>query len=202
MRLYTISIPPGDIEKIIEKVAKAAGPVEAEIRPRKGKLYIVLRGPETVVREAWMRIRNAVSELWELYMFNSTGRIRADLIAKEIGHTFPVDSLCEALRLRGYRARALEGGVIEADAPLGLVMELAKRVAEAVEELRFRARPAARRLIAAVAAALDAEPDEVVEAGLEEGVLLEDEEGKVVPSGEWRGLVDRLATIIKARRPA
>lgn len=200
MRLYTISIPPGDIEKIIERVAKAAGPVEAEIRPRKGKLYITLRGPETAVKEAWLKIRSVVAELWELHMFSSTGRIRADLLAKEIGRTFPVDALCEALRLMGYRAVQEEGGVIGTDAPLSVVEEAARRIADAVEELRFRLRPAARKLVAAVAAASGVEPEEVVEAGIRAGLLAEDEEGRVVPVAEWRRLIDRLATIVKAGR--
>lgn len=204
-RLYVASVPPGvPEEKLYEKLAQAIKAPYAEIRVKGGKVYVEVVGTGYEVREAWVRLRNALRDLWELSRAETEGRIAVDALAREAGRTFPPEALVYALRLRGYRAsleRGEEGLVVATNAPLEEAVSLARAVAEAVEAVRFTVRgTAARRAVAALAAGLGLPPDEVVAAGLEEGVFAEDEDGKAVLRMEWRRAVSRLSVSLKGGR--
>ena len=200
-RLYTIRIPPGiDAEKLNERLKEAIRTPYAEIRVEKdGRLRIVLVGVEADVKESWFRIRNVVSELWELYNLSKKGEVSIDAIVREIRRTFPPQALVEALRLRGYQAELLEGNVLRTNAPLDVLLSLASRIAEVLEEIKFDVRgTAAKRVVAAVAAAFDLPPHHVIEIGMKADVFAEDEDGKVILKREWRQAIRRLAVVFAA----
>ncbi len=200
-RLYTIRAPPGvDLEKLNERIREALRVPYAEIHIDKdGRLRIMLVGIEADVRESWFRIKNAISELWELYNLSKKGEVSIDAIVKEVRRTFPPQALVEALKLRGYEAELLEGNILRTNAPLSVVLELASRIAEVIDEVKFDVKgTAAKRVVAAVAAAFDIPPFEVLEVGKKADVFQEDEDGKLALKREWRQAIRRLAVVFRA----
>ncbi len=200
-RLYTIRVPPGiDAEKLNERLKEAIRTPYAEIKVEKdGRLRILLVGVEADVKESWFRIRNVVSELWELYNLAKRGEVSVEAIVKEVRRTFPPQALVEALKLRGYRAELLEGNVLRTNAPPEVILSLATRIAEVIDEVKFDVRgTAAKRVVAAVAAAFDLSPQQVIEVGLKADVFTEDEDGKIVLKREWRQAIRRLSVVFAA----
>ncbi len=200
-RVFTIAIPPGtDIEKLYDRVAKAMKTGYGEAWVEKGRLYVRLTGTDYELRTAWARIKEAVSELWSLYSLEARGETSIEGIVREIRATFPPDALVEALRLQGYRAELGgegPGKTLSTNAPAEKVLETAKRVAEAVEEVRFRVRGSnAKKLVAAAAAGLGRSVEEVIEYGLRLGVLGVDEEERVYLREEWRRALKKLALVL------
>ncbi len=200
-RLYTIRVPPGlDLEKLNERLREAIRVPYAEIKMEKdGRLRIILVGVEADVKDSWFRIKSVISELWELYNLAKRGEVSIDAIVKEVRRTFPPQALVEALRLRGYKAELLDGNVLRTNAPLDVVLGLARRIAEIMDEVKFDIKgTAAKRVVAAVAAAYDLPPARVIEVGLKADVFEEDEEGKIVLKREWRQAIRRLSVVFAA----
>ena len=200
-RMYTIRIPPGiDVDKLNERLREAIRTPYAEIKVEKdGRLRIALVGVEADVKESWYRIRSVVSELWELYNLSKRGEVSIDAIVREVRRTFPPQALVEALKLRGYKAELLEGNILRTNAPLDIVLGLASRIAEVLDEIKFDVRgTAAKRVVAAVAAAFDLPPSRVIEVGLRADVFSEDEDGKIILKREWRQAIRRLSVVFAA----
>ena len=163
------------------------------------RLFITLWGTEAQVKETWLKLRQIVSELWEIYRLERLGEASVDAIVKEAGRTFPPEALVEALRLMGYEASYdRETGLIRTRAPADIVVSTARRVAEVIDELKFRVSgTAAKRVIAAVAVGLGVEVDKVIEFGLKMRVFKEDENGRVVLAEEWRRAIRKLAVMLR-----
>ena len=197
-RLYTITPPPGiELEKILERISEELRIPYAEISYSKGKLYVELVGTEAQMRESWARLRNVVAELWGLHSLRVRGEAPIDVLVKEAGRTFPPEALVYALELRGYKAE-ISDGVLRTTAPADIVIELARRIGEIVDELKYRVKGTAiKRLIAAVAAGLDVDVDKVLEFGLKMRVFEENEEGKIELREEWRRALRKLAVMLK-----
>jgi len=197
-RLYTITPPPGiELEKILERISEELRIPYAEISYSKGKLYVELVGTEAQMRESWARLRNVVAELWGLHSLRVRGEAPIDVLVKEAGRTFPPEALVYALELRGYKAE-ISDGVLRTTAPADTVIELARRIGEIVDELKYRVKGTAiKRLIAAVAAGLDVDVDKVLEFGLKMRVFEENEEGKIELREEWRRALRKLAVMLK-----
>jgi len=197
-RLYTITPPPGiELEKILERISEELRIPYAEISYSKGKLYVELVGTEAQMRESWARLRNVVAELWGLHSLRVRGEAPIDVLVKEAGRTFPPEALVYALELRGYKAE-ISDGVLRTTAPADIVIELARRIGEIVDELKYRVKGTAiKRLIAAVAAGLDVDVDKVLEFGLKMRVFEENEEGKIELREEWRRALRKLAVMLR-----
>jgi len=203
-RVYTVNVPPLPVEKVYERLASAVRTGFAEIRIEGGRASIALVGTEAQIREAWASIKEAVTQLWELYRLLSGGEAAIEAIVREVGRTFPPEALVEALRLLGYEATLNEdGAVLYTTAPPEKVVETARKIAEVMDETRFSVRgSAAKRLVAALSAGLGVPADVVIEYGLRSRVLEQDEEGKVRLRMEWRQGLRRLAVMLKAAREA
>lgn len=204
-KLYVINVPPRlPVEKVYEKLASAIRTGYTEIRIVNGKAYIEMVGTAAQLKENWQRVRDAVRELWELYSLETRGEAPVDVIAREAGTTFPPQSLVDALQLLGYEAALIDTGetkIIRTNAPAKTVIEVASRLGGVVESLRFRvAGSAAKRVIAAVAVGVDAEPETVIEYGLRMRVFERDESGKIRLREEPSRAVRKLAVILKGAR--
>lgn len=197
-RLYTITPPPGiDLEKVLERISEELRTPYAEVSYSKGKLYVELVGTEAQMRETWTRLRNIIAELWGLYSLKVRGEVPIDVLVREAGRTFPPEALVCALELRGYKAE-IDDGVLKTTASADVVIELARRIGEVIDELKYRVRGTAiKRLVAAVAAGLDVDVDKVLEFGLKMRVFEENEEGKIELREEWRRALRKLAVMLK-----
>ena len=198
-RLFVVNVPPGiPVEKIYEKLASAVRSGFAEISIRNGKAFIEIVGTDAQIKESWLRVKDALSQLWSLYMLASGKEAPIEAIVREAGRTFPPDALVYSLRLRGYNAQ-LSGdkAFLYTDAPPDLVVAVARSIAEVMDEIRFRVRgSAAKKLVAALAAGLGAGPEEVIEAGLRARVLEETEDG-IRLREEWRRGLRKLALVLQ-----
>ncbi len=203
-RVYTVNVPPLPVEKVYERLASAVRTAFAEIRVEGGRASIAVVGTEAQLREAWASIKEAVTQLWELYRLLSGGEATIEAIAREAGRTFPPEALVEALRLMGYEATLDEDKtVLRTAAPSEKVVEAARRIAEVMDEIRFSVRgSAAKKLVAALSAGLGVPADAVIEYGLRSRVFIRDDEGKVRLRMEWRQGLRRLAVMLKAAREA
>ena len=197
-KTFSVRVPPLPMEKVYEKLASAIRSGYAEIRIEDGKAHITVVGTAAQIKDTWGQVKKALSELWELYSLQSRGEASIEAIVKEAGRTFPPESLVYALQLRGYEARLSEDkSVIYTNAPADMVISLARSIAEAIDEMRFRVKgAAAKRMIAALAAGLGVDVDTVIEYGLRARVLEETEEG-VELREEWRRGLRKLAVILK-----
>jgi hypothetical protein len=199
-KLYTINLPPGvPLDKVYEKVSSAIRAGYAEISIRSGKLFVEITGTEHEVKDSWYRVRQAVAELWELYNLSRGREASIEALVKEVGRTFPPESLVYALQLQGYDARYnAETGKISTTAPLDVVVRTARTIAEVIDEVRFRVKgTAAKRLIAALAAGLGEPTDKIIEYGLKSRVFVEDEEEGIKLREEWRRALRKLAVLLK-----
>ncbi|WP_236698192.1 DUF2067 family protein [Pyrodictium occultum] len=198
-KLYVVNAPPGvPIEKLYEKIGSALRSNYAEVSIRDGKVYVELVGTDYEIKDTWYRVRQALAELWEIYKLETRREASIEAIVKEAGRTFPPEALVHALLLRGYDARLSEDkSILYTDAPPEEVIELARRIAEVIEGLRFRVKgAAAKRMIAALAAGLGEDPERVIEYGLRSRVLEETEEGLVLRE-EWRRGLRKIAVLLK-----
>jgi len=198
-RLFVVNVPPGiPQEKIYERLASAVRSGYAEISIRGGKAHIMVSGTDSQIRETWASIKNALTQLWSLHRLLTSHEAPVEAIVREAGRTFPPEALVEALRLRGYQAElSSDKETIYTDAPPDLVVELARAIADAMDEMRFRVRgTAAKRMIAALAAGLGVDVETVIEYGLRSRVLVEAEDG-VRLREEWRRGLRKLALALK-----
>ncbi|BEP18116.1 hypothetical protein PYJP_14680 [Pyrofollis japonicus] len=198
-KLYVISVPPKlSIEKIYDKIASSIRAPYAEISIRGGRAYIEIVGTEAEIKDSWNRVRNALQDLWELYRLETEKEALIESIVKEAGRTFPPESLVYALKLKGYDARLSDDKqVLYTNAPPSVVVELARRIAEIIDEIRFRVKgTAAKRMVAAIAAGLDVDPEKVIEYGISTRVLEESDEG-IVLREEWRRALRKVAVMLK-----
>ncbi len=197
-REVVISIPPGvSQEKVYEAVAEELRVPYAEIRIEKGKLRIVLVGTEAQIRESWYRARNVVSVFWELYRLSRGEEASIDAIVREAGRTFPPEALMYALKIQGYDASYnREMGTFRTNAPLEHVIEVARRIAEAIDEMKYDVKgTAAKRVIAAASVGLGLPIEEVIEVGLKSGVLRRSEDGRIELAEEWRRALRKIVVL-------
>jgi hypothetical protein len=198
-RLYVVNVPPSvPLDKVYQRLAEAVRSGYAEITVRGGKAYIEIVGTDAQIKESWLKIREALSQLWSLHYLRTANEAPIEAIVREAGRTFPPEALLYALRLRGYKAElSSDKQVIYTNAPPEEVVGLARSIAEVLDELRFRVRgSAAKRLIAALAAGLGVDPEAVIETGLRARVFEEAEDG-IRLREEWRRGLRKLALVLR-----
>ena len=198
-KLYVVNLPPRiPIDKVYEKISSAIRSGYAEISIRGGRVYIEIVGTEFEVKDSWYRVRQALADLWELYRLRTRREASIEAIVKEAGRTFPPEALVYALELRGYEAR-LSGdkSLLYTTAPPEEVITVARKIADAIDQLKYRVRgSAAKRMIAAIAAGLDVDVERVIEYGLRSRVL-EETEDKIILREEWRRGLRKIAVMLK-----
>jgi len=198
-KLYVIRVPPGlPEEKVYEKISSSIRAPFAEISVRGDKAFIEIVGTEAEIKDSWYKVKNVIQDLWELYRLERNHEALIESIVKESGRTFPPDALVSALKLRGYDARLSEDKQrLYTNAPASTVIEIARQIAEIIDEIRFRVKgTAAKRMIAALAAGLLVDAEKVIEYGLKTRVLEESEDG-IRLREEWRRGLRKIAVMLK-----
>lgn len=198
-KLYVVNLPPRiPIDKVYEKISSAIRSGYAEISIRGGRVYIEIVGTEFEVKDSWYRVRQALADLWELYRLRTRREASIEAIVKEAGRTFPPEALVYALELRGYEARLSDDkSLLYTTAPPEEVITVARKIADAIDQLKYRVRgSAAKRMIAAIAAGLDVDVERVIEYGLRSRVL-EEAEDKIILREEWRRGLRKIAVMLK-----
>ncbi|HID04488.1 MAG TPA: DUF2067 domain-containing protein [Aigarchaeota archaeon] len=198
-KLYVVNLPPRiPIDKVYEKISSAIRSGYAEISIRGGRVYIEIVGTEFEVKDSWYRVRQALADLWELYRLRTRREASIEAIVKEAGRTFPPEALVYALELRGYEAGLSDDkSLLYTTASPEEVTTAARKIADAIDQLKYRVRgSAAKRMIAAIAAGLDVDVERVIEYGLRSRVLEETEDG-IILREEWRRGLRKIAVMLK-----
>jgi len=119
-------------------------------------------------------------------------KVHVDEFPKLAKVTVPFDALVEALKLLGYSAK-VEGGVLESDAPFEEVVELAKRIREAMSHdvVRFRLPHSAKKAVAVLSALYGVDPEEVVRI-MEDRGYLELGDFKYELKEDWKKIIKEL----------
>jgi len=199
-RELTINLPPSyDMIRVFELVSEELKVPQAIVRIESGrKLRLILVGTEAQVKEAWLRVKNLVNRLWDLYRLSRTGEASIDTIVKEAGRTFPPEALVYSLKIAGYTAEYdKDRGVIKSNAPAELVIKHAKAIAETIDQLKYLVKGTAiKKLIAALVVGLNTTIETVLEYGLKSGVMDRTDEGKYVLKVEWRQALRKLVVLI------
>ena len=201
-KLYVANLPPGiPIDKVYEKISSAIRSGYAEISIRGGRVYIEIVGTEFEIKDSWYRVRQALADLWVLYRLRTRREASIEAIVKEAGRTFPPEALVYALELRGYEARLSDDkSLLYTTAPPEEVITTARKITDAIDQLKYRVRgSAAKRMIAAIAAGLDVDVEHVIEYGLRSRVLEETEDG-IILREEWRRGLRKIAVMLKGAR--
>ncbi len=194
-----INIPPGlPPEKVYEKLAKALDTPQGEIKLEHGRAVVKLVGLDTEMKSSWLKIRQAVAELWEIHNLRKTMQISVETLVKEVRRTFSPEALVYALRLRGYEAELLEGkSVIRTNAPFEEIVDAARLIVQAVDEVKYTlSGTASKRVVAALASGLRLPPSTVIEYGLRSKIF-KNSEGKITLAMDWRVAIRRLAVLLK-----
>ncbi len=190
-RIIVVRPPPGvDVERFLDRLSKAITASSAVYKIHGGSIRIVLHGTDTQLRETIRRVKQLIEE----YSEGRRGRLRRyqwRRIYSDAGGAVPLDAVAQALRMEGYQANTVEGG-IETDAPYEEVASVAQQVWNTVSALAGTgASRSVKKAIAAVVAAGGGDPLELLEEAIRLG-LARDEDGHVIPSGDWRWISETL----------
>ena len=199
-RVLIVKIPEAalaDIDRFFERLSKAIGAETAIMRVSRGAVRIEFFGSEAMAKEAIARVRRLLREYSVREEVRGYREIPARLLYREAGLAVPLDVVEHVLRSMGRDARAGSSSIVT-NADLEEVVGVARTVAEAVREAgTLYATRTAKKAVAAAAAITGRRVLEVLDAGLETGVLEEDDEGKLFVRGDWRVAVKRLVEALE-----
>ena len=189
-RTFSIKIPRGarsDLERFLERISEAIHSYGASLRIDGDRLIIEVYGERSMIMDSWLRIKRIVAD------YSKLGKSYPPrILYKDVGLAIPLDVLAEVLSLSGYRA-AVENGELMTNAPYDTVISYAQAVKDALEgsKLIYATRTAKKLIVAASAySALD--PQRVIEAALNAGLMTMNDDGKLELLKPWREAVREL----------
>jgi hypothetical protein len=201
-RVFHIRIPGearGELEKFLEKLSDAIKSYGGVVRiVDNNSLRVEIYGDGSMIRDSWIRIRNLLREYRSVEVGKGLRSYSLKRIHKEVGLAVPSDVIVEVLRAKGYEAEAREDDIVS-NADLDTLISVALDVKNALEELKFvQATRTTKKLLAAVHAITGRPVDDIIEEGLEAGVLAEDESsGKVSVISPWRDVLKKLVRVLE-----
>lgn len=193
-RAFIVKLPPQaveDFDKFMERLSRAIAGDPVLMKFKDGYLRVEVYGGEVLARRTKEGIKKVLRE-FRAAPKRGTLRVTRQAIYREAGVAIPLDVLDIVLRLQGYDTR-IEGDEVYTNAPEETVYESARLIAEYLREAgSLYATRTAKRLVIAAGALTGASILELIDAGLESGVLEEDDEGKLLVPGDWREAVKKL----------
>ncbi len=197
-RVFIIKIPPmarGDIDKFIERLSKALAGDPVLIRYREGYLRVEVFGGEVLAKRTREGIKRVLGE-FKARREVGASRVSRKTLYREAGVAIPLDVLEVVLNVRGYEARIIEDEIVSS-APLDEILASARIIGEYLREAEnLYATKTAKKLVLAVESLTGSTHLEVIDKGMETGIIEEDDEGKLYVLGDWREAVKKLVHIL------
>lgn len=201
-RKIAIRFPPSDLEspeRFLERLSSQIKTSFTRIEIVGDTIIIEMAGDAASIRESLIRIKG-LQEEYKGSIRKSSGEKReynARKIYRDIGLAIPLDVLIEALRRNGWSAEESNSG-IKTNASYEDVISIARLIAGAIEGMKhLEAARGAKKALAVAAAVTGAPLEDAVRAGIEVGVLMEDDTGKLLTRVPWREaareIISRLA---------
>lgn len=187
------------LERFLERVSEGIKTQHSRVWIEGDKIIVELVGDGTSIRESIVRVKRIVRE----YKVTPAGKgliaISIGRLHREAGYAVPPDLLEEILRVMGYTAfYRQDRGVIETNLGPDKVAEVARRLSQLLVEVS--ATPlttSARKAVAGASLISGAPPDKIISLGLDSGVLVEDEKGRLAASRGWRESLKTLLRVIE-----
>ena len=195
-RVFKITLKDKDsVEEFVNRLLQELKIDQSKINVKGNTVTITLYGTKDIIAYNWQIVRNLAKEITYLKSLEKVKlkKYVHNILQKHAETTFPLDSLSEVLKAKGYIVR-LEENTLVSDAPLDIVVHYAKILGKALQNLRTYTRsPSTKKFLATLAAILETEDlDEVKRLGLEEGVLVENEIGHVILTVEWKQALNKI----------
>lgn len=193
-RIYHISCHGEECYKLAEFIRENINVPEISISFREHGIYIELYGYKSDIRNAWNKIKHLLSMYKKSMVRTKKGyRIPIDYIVSRIRKTFPPVLLAEILRKMGYGVRC-EGNFIETDIEPEELLELADKIADTIQAIRYKVGGTAAKYLVVAASILTnrsaKDIDMTINELVELGYLYIDEDGKARLKLEWRKALD------------
>lgn len=195
-RVFKITLKDKDsVEEFVNRLLQELKIDQSKINVKGNTVTITLYGTKDIIAYNWQIVRNLAKEITYLKSLEKVKlkKYVHNILQKHAETTFPLDSLSEVLKAKGYIVR-LEENTLVSDAPLDIIVHYAKILGKALQNLRTYTRsPSTKKFLATLAAILETEDlDEVKRLGLEEGVLVENEIGHVILTVEWKQALNKI----------
>ena len=195
-RVFKITLKDKDsVEEFVNRLLQELKIDQSKINVKGNTVTITLYGTKDIIAYNWQIVRNLAKEITYLKSLEKVKlkKYVHNILQKHAKTTFPLDSLSEVLKAKGYIVR-LEENTLVSDAPLDIIVHYAKILGKALQNLRTYTRsPSTKKFLATLAAILETEDlDEVKRLGLEEGVLVENEIGHVILTVEWKQALNKI----------
>ncbi len=191
-REYYIPCRKDECIKLVELIRENISLPEAVIEVEEHGIRIRLYGYKTDIKNSWNRIKRVLKIYRESILKTPLGyKYSIESIVASIRKTFPPQILAKVLEKKGYTAKYSEG-YIETNASREEVEEIANRIADVIQEIRFDAPSTTTKYFIATASVVeDKDPREVIDEAIELGLLYRDEDDKVRLRLEWRQALDK-----------
>ena len=184
-----------DPDKLVERLSKALKTDMARLEVRGSRLIVELQGDSASVRTSLARLKSVVSEL-TVRSRRGLNVYPPNLVYREVGLAVPLDVVAEVLKSSGYRAHYTSEG-LETSAPLDEVLKASEAIARILDSMKILPlTTSARKAVATASAATGFPPEEVVERGLQAGVIVE-ERDRMIIKGSWREAYRRLVKALE-----
>ena len=201
-RVFKITLKDKDsLEELVNRLPQELKIDQSKIDVRGNTVTITLYGTKDIIAYNWQIVRNLAKEITYLKSLEKAKlkKYVHNILQKHAETTFPLDSLSEVLKAKGYIVRLEEKNTLVSDAPLDVVVHYAKILGKALQNLRTYTRSSStKKFLATLAAILETEDlDEVKRLGLKEGVLVENEIGHVILTVEWKQALNKILKKVK-----
>ncbi len=170
----------------------------------KGKsIIITLYGTKDVINYNWNIIKRLRKEVTYIHMLKQPSKIKRYLhsfLQKLSKTTFPLEVLEVVLKGKKFYAKIVDDEVLETNASLDEVLELAKDIGKNIQELRLITKSsAAKKFLASVMTILNLDSEEAKDLSLKLNIAEEDELGFIRLTKEWKEAVREVLKVFEGK---
>jgi len=180
------------LDSILNAKGVRASLMRAEVKG--DKVVITVFGNRVEALQTRYAIMRAYKEWKRLNTWMRRGEyIKLNDLIKTVGKPLPTDALVEVLRILGNDAH-VRGGVLYTNAPSDVVLNVARELAVALEQLikvKPRASYSAKCLITSLSVLQNKSIQEVMEE-LKNGDFVKEDGYRLLVTSEWRSLLRKL----------
>ena len=161
-------------------------------------IRIQVYGGETQIRDTLIALKRLLNE-YKVEKRRGKASIRREALYRHAGLAVPLDVLDYAAKRLGIEATVEGDEATVREDQLDALLDLAVRLANMLNETRgFPLTTSGRKALVAASLVTGLEPLKLVEAAEDEGILVEDERGRLTAAGSWRTAADRLIKLLRA----
>ncbi|MGC9071611.1 MAG: DUF2067 family protein [Acidilobus sp.] len=182
------------LERIIERVSELIPSEGLRVEVKGDKVRIVVQGPVRSAGAVRFALQRALSEVIPSGGYRSI----VDLVDLATSKRLPpADLVAEALKKRGYDSDS-ENLQVMTDAPFQLVREVYQRLEAIWDDTSHvgKLSRAARKALTLASYLTSRPPTELIEIGIEGGVLVRSKTNKILTAGDWRTAAERIRRMI------